>query len=257
MHGAIVVPQGATTLIVSQYITNTTNKVYIACDIDEVPTSNSKNLISSGGAEKGIKDVNNKVTWTVFRNSYYDSTYFASSDDISQYAGKWVAVKFSFTHADANKRITFRVDDVAPFDGNEVVIYTTFANNEVYLFKMPEVALTCRIDGITGTSNMVMYITTDESVLGKLMFNERNIERAANIYTPEKNKNSFGLGYVNITSTGWKNQTTVSSYSMIRNNSSNQLHVLRNAYTSDVVNINSNISTPTTTRIFKRKKTNN
>ena len=45
--------------------------------------------------------------------------------------------------------------------------------------------------------------------------------------------------------------------SMIRNNSSNQLHVLRNAYTSDVVNISSNISTPTTTRIFKRKKTNN
>ena len=45
--------------------------------------------------------------------------------------------------------------------------------------------------------------------------------------------------------------------SMIRNNSSNQLHVLRNAYTSDVININSNISTPSTTRIFKRKKTNN
>ena len=45
--------------------------------------------------------------------------------------------------------------------------------------------------------------------------------------------------------------------SMIRNNSSNQLHVLRNAYTSDIVNVNNNISTPTTTRMFKRKKVNN
>ena len=56
--GMVKVPTGATYLIVSQLISNTSNSIEKLVQVDETPTANSKNLVESGGVvtyvEQGI-----------------------------------------------------------------------------------------------------------------------------------------------------------------------------------------------------------
>lgn len=171
--GMVKVPTGATFLIVSQLISNTSNSIEKLVQVDETPTANSKNLAESGGV----------VTYVEQKNT--QNTTFKSGEKVTKVGIEDVLNSINKSNVPNAVQCTVLNDKVIKITGgectkvielNDLEIYTNNAYinptdgrlasaSNVYTTKGIELKVGDKIRAFTQGSGigLIGYRTTDES----------------------------------------------------------------------------------------------
>lgn len=171
--GMVKVPTGATFLIVSQLISNTSNSVEKLVQVDETPTANSKNLVESGGVAAYVEQ---QITQNTTFKSGEKIIKVGIEDNLNSINKSNVpnAVQCTVLNDKVTKITGGECTEVVEFDNLEIYSNSAYINpvdgrltsaSNVYTTKSIQLKVGDKIRAFTqGTGiGLIGFRTTDES----------------------------------------------------------------------------------------------